>query len=129
MVFTSAERRLLALLALLLATGQLIGLVRRPPAPVVLETVAPVPIRRRSVSPFTGGLLDLNRADSLDLIALPGIGPALAGRILAARGAGGRFRALEDLQCVRGIGPQTIARLSGLVTTGCDTCNATCNLH
>ena len=109
MVFTPAERRLLALLALLLATGQLIGLLRHPPAPIEEESAPPTPIRVRAASPFVDGLLDLNRADSLDLIALPGIGPTLAGRILAARRAGGGFRAPEDLLRVRGIGPQTLA--------------------
>jgi DNA uptake protein ComE-like DNA-binding protein len=48
-------------------------------------------------------------ADSLQL--LPGIGPALAERIVAARQAGLHFARARDLQEVRGIGPRTIARL------------------
>ncbi|MHB1193310.1 MAG: ComEA family DNA-binding protein [Longimicrobiales bacterium] len=58
--------------------------------------------------------LDLNRADTLALQALPGVGPALARRIVAAREEA-RFRTLEDLLKVRGIGPATLERLRPLV--------------
>jgi len=65
---------------------------------------------------FAGGFLDLNRADSAALVALPGIGPALAGRIVAERSRSGGFRSVDDLDRVRGIGPQKLERLRGLVT-------------
>ncbi len=58
--------------------------------------------------------LDLNRADTLSLQALPGVGPALARRIVAAREEA-PFRSVEDLLKVRGIGPATLARLRPLV--------------
>lgn len=56
--------------------------------------------------------LDLNAcpADSLEL--LPGIGPALAARIVADRVAQGPYRDLDDLQRVKGIGPRLAARLA-----------------
>jgi competence protein ComEA len=60
---------------------------------------------------FSGGYLDLNAADSLALVALPGIGPALAGRILAARVQRGRFSRLEDLLDVTGIGAKRLEQL------------------
>lgn len=62
-----------------------------------------------------GDRVDLNRADLASLEQLPGIGPALAGRILELRGREGPFRAVEDLLEVSGIGPVTLERLEGRV--------------
>lgn len=62
-----------------------------------------------------GDRVDLNRADRASLERLPGIGPALAGRILDLRGREGPFRAVEDLLEVSGIGPVTLERLEGRV--------------
>jgi competence protein ComEA len=62
--------------------------------------------------------MDLNRASSEELQALPGIGPALAERILESRAREGYFRSLEDLLRVRGIGPATLARIRDLVFAG-----------
>ena len=56
-------------------------------------------------------LIDLNTATAPELELLPGIGPALAQRIIADRDARGRFRSLNDLDRVSGIGPRTIERL------------------
>jgi len=58
--------------------------------------------------------VNINRAGKADLELLPGIGPALAARILEHRRKR-PFRSLEDLQRVRGIGPATAARLRGRV--------------
>ena len=55
--------------------------------------------------------VELNSADLDDLESLPGVGPALARRILEERARQGRFGALEDLLAVRGIGPATLERL------------------
>ena len=59
--------------------------------------------------------LDLNSADAASLEALPGIGPVLAERILAWRAEHGRFRSVEELQEVAGIGPKLFAQLAPLV--------------
>lgn len=58
------------------------------------------------------GPLDLNTADAAALDALPGIGPVLAGRIVAWREEHGRFRSLEELAEVEGIGPALVERLA-----------------
>lgn len=63
-------------------------------------------------------LVDVNRATARELEALPGIGPALAGRIVASREEEGPFRSVEELQRVRGIGPATVARLRPLARAG-----------
>ena len=62
--------------------------------------------------------LDLNLASEAELDALPGVGPVLAGRIVAWREEHGRFSAVEELLEVSGIGTATLADLSGLVRVG-----------
>ena len=52
--------------------------------------------------------------DSLEL--LPGIGPALAKRIVAARQEGVHFARARDLQVIRGIGPRVVERLTPYLT-------------
>lgn len=58
-----------------------------------------------------GGRVDLNSADASALDALPGIGPALAQRILDWRAAHGRFTSVDELDEVSGIGPALLGRL------------------
>jgi len=69
----------------------------------------------RSVS--TSGKLSLNRATMQDLDALPGVGPVLAARIVAWRHAHGRFKTIEDLRKVSGVGDAKFADLRPLVRT------------
>jgi len=64
-----------------------------------------------------GEALDVNRAGAEDLETLPGIGPALAERIVRERSVR-PFRSVEDLERVPGIGPATVARLRGFVRVG-----------
>ena len=59
--------------------------------------------------------VDLNHAGAAELVGLPGVGPALAARIVAAREASGPFGAVDDLRRVRGLPRQTIERLRALV--------------
>lgn len=61
------------------------------------------------------GPLDLNTATAGQLEELPGIGPATAAAIVEARAERGRFRAVDDLLEVRGIGPAKLDALRGLV--------------
>jgi competence protein ComEA len=75
-----------------------------PPAPPAQTTAAPV-------TP-----VNLNTATSADLEKLPGVGPAVAARIIEYRQKNGAFKKIEDLMNVRGIGEKTFLRLKPLIT-------------
>ncbi|MDH5235540.1 MAG: helix-hairpin-helix domain-containing protein [Gemmatimonadota bacterium] len=68
------------------------------------------------VAPADRARVDLDVADSAALEALPGIGPALAARIVADREARGPFGSLAALERVRGIGPALARRVQPYVT-------------
>lgn len=59
--------------------------------------------------------VNLNTATQAELETLPGVGPVLAGRIIAAR-ANKPFTSLADLDQVPGIGPKMLEKLSDRVT-------------
>lgn len=58
--------------------------------------------------------ININEADANALIALPGIGPARAEAIIAEREKR-RFRRVEDIMRVPGIGRKTFARIRGSI--------------
>ncbi len=59
--------------------------------------------------------INLNLATETDLDSLPGVGPVMAGRIIAWRESNQRFHSIEELQEVPGIGPKVFANLKPLV--------------
>jgi competence protein ComEA len=63
-----------------------------------------------------GGLISINRAGDKQLEELPGIGPALAGRIIAWREANGGFKTKKDLLKVSGVGDSILAGFIDLIT-------------
>jgi competence protein ComEA len=62
------------------------------------------------------GPVDLNRGTSVELEALPGVGPATAAAIIDDRERNGPFASVDDLDRVPGIGPAKLAALRDLVT-------------
>ena len=62
--------------------------------------------------------IDLNRATAEDLDAIPGLGPALAQRIIDYRQAHGPFKKIEDLREVSGVGPQNLEKLKPYLGLG-----------
>jgi competence protein ComEA len=126
----------LVLLALLLAGGRLIRhyLLLGPDGawrdPLLLESLLPPeeadmePAREPRPSLPAPGSLPINTAPPESLVALPGVGPALAGRIAAARATGGPFHGPADLERVKGIGPRLAARMAPYLDFGACTARA-----
>ena len=61
------------------------------------------------------GLISINQADEKKLTDLPGIGPAMAKRIVDHRTENGLFTSIEELQQVKGIGPAKFAEIKDKV--------------
>ena len=55
--------------------------------------------------------VDINNASISELETIPGIGPAMAGRIIEYRNQNGSFKSIEDLINVKGIGDATFNKM------------------
>lgn len=81
-------------------------------SPAIGATAAPV------MADSGGARVNLNTASAAELVALPGIGDTIAGRVIAYREEHGPFRAVDDLIHVQGLSAKTIDSLRELVTVG-----------
>ena len=120
------------LVAFVLAGASITGLVYSWNRGVDRQTLEPAPSassaqleesHRPGASPDMRSLsaiklIDINNADQAQLQLLPGIGPALAGRIVDDRDEHGRFDTIEALDRVPGIGPKTIDKVRDSVVVG-----------
>ncbi|MCL6589593.1 MAG: ComEA family DNA-binding protein [Firmicutes bacterium] len=70
----------------------------------------PAPKPKSKTTPTPPGPWNLNTATREQLEAVPGIGPALAARIIQFRTEQGLFQRYEDLQKVPGIGPAKLEK-------------------
>jgi len=64
------------------------------------------------------GKVNINSAGLAELDTIPGIGPALAQRIIDYREQNGLFSSPEEIQNVSGIGPKTYEKMADYITVG-----------
>lgn len=57
------------------------------------------------------GLININTADEKELDSLPGIGPAMAKRIIEYRETEGNFQRIEDIKKIKGIGEAKFTKI------------------
>jgi len=116
-----------AALSILVGWLALAALASHPPPRAPAAATAPaasklnghsaeLPSAAALIAMRAGEPIDLNAATRADLELLPGVGPRLAERIVAARAQRGAFTSLADLQAVSGIGP---AKLERIATAAC----------
>ena len=100
------ERRTLAALGILALAG--LGALlwqRQLPPLTVVGSSTPTDAAQWEAALDEAKRVDVNAAGVAALERLPGVGPALAQRIVDHRRVHGRFRTADELQDVRGIGP------------------------
>jgi competence protein ComEA len=76
-----------------------------------------LPVQLPGRQPSLSLKVNINTADAAALESLPGIGPALAQRIIDYRQANGFFAHIEDIQQVSGIGSATFEKIRDLIAT------------
>ena len=106
-----------------IAPTQVLAAAQPPPAslaphPTPLASAAPEQPNDPPppAAPAIRKLININTAAQGELELLPGIGPALAKRILDYRTTKGPFKRIDELDNVKGIGPKILARLRPQVT-------------
>tara|TARA_B100000378_G_C17905574_1_gene364258 strand:+ start:191 stop:589 length:399 start_codon:yes stop_codon:yes gene_type:complete len=125
---TPQEKFISKFLLTILAVGLMVGDVRRTWFPETFDIsesaeeadeVAKIAQERRTArlageniaSIITIQKVNLNRALKSELITLPGIGPALADRIIAYRDEFGTFKTIDDLRNVKGVGDKSLEKI------------------
>ena len=128
------ERKIALVLLMLTLTfagfcvGLFIGKQREPASVTIYTTKTPTatasestaapesPLESTQGAAYVDGLLDINLASVEDLTTLPGIGPALAQRIVDYRGQNGRFSSVEELRNISGIGEKRLSAILEYIT-------------
>jgi competence protein ComEA len=142
-IFTPQERRVVLFLIAALLAGSAVKICRlkeRASAPHEVSLPAFLPtvpsdtlnvpqldtviqaVKRRIENPASVDLrvnrIDLNTASEKELCLLPGIGPKIAGRIVAYRESKGPFRNAKELMNVPGIGEKKFSSIKDMVDVG-----------
>lgn len=80
------------------------------------EETAPSAVQDQAEEPSSPSLININSASTAELETLPGVGPAIAQRIVDWRETNGSFSSVEELMEVSGIGPATFENLRDHIT-------------
>ena len=95
--------------------SQQAGVGPNPSQPGDLQAKARPTGRGNKFTSPNDGQVDLNSATADDLEHIPGVGPAMAARIIAYRQQSGGFHKLDDLREVGGIGDKKLAKIAPYV--------------
>jgi competence protein ComEA len=109
---SALENRLLAKLLLLAVAFLFAACVKLPRHTSLTSSPMSSPVLATASTP----LVNINTASPDELERLPGIGKALAARIVAHRQQYGRFRRAEHLMMVRGISDRRFRSLRAQLT-------------
>lgn len=87
------------------------------PPPPAFAPAPPAPVRTAPASHTANATVDVNAADEETLRGLPGVGPALAKRLIAYRNSNRGLHSPEDLAAA-GLPPHILAGIVGFVRFG-----------
>lgn len=120
---TSEEKKVLLFIVAFLVLGLVCQELRRWGVSFPIP-LAPADARKRLAfhdappSSSSNFKIDLNRASMQELLRLPHVGPAMAGRIIELRLQRGHFGKPEEILDVPGIGPKTWEDMKDRVMVG-----------
>lgn len=82
------------------------------------QTGQPIDVSKQAASSLSqfAAKLDINSASESELATLPGIGPALANRIVVYRQQNGKFQNIEAVKKVKGIGDKKFEKIRELIS-------------
>ncbi|UCF68932.1 MAG: helix-hairpin-helix domain-containing protein [Acidobacteriota bacterium] len=109
------------IVSMLILTGLSAALATGEPAAGASSPATAVAEIDAKIDTKTDAKIDVNTAGVDELTSLPGIGPALARRIVDFRKQHGPFRKVEELLAVKGIGPRLLAKIRDRLTVGSST--------
>jgi len=122
--FNRNEQLVLLMLSLALLAGIVVSYLDRTNSDAIRDfdvkkNEVPVPdiLEKTTAEDHQTSLpIDINSATAKDFEKLPGIGPSIAQRIVDYRTKVGKFKTIDDMTNVSGIGPKTLERLRTQLT-------------